>query len=64
MNKNGNIIWKELFNKKKFKYTIESEKINKITSYKLARIIYPELTKKKILEDNFLFKKKFENKKK
>ena len=63
MNKNENILWNELFNKKKFKYTIESEKINKITPYKLARIIYPELTKKKFSKIIFFLKKNLKIKK-
>ena len=51
-----NIKWHKLFNKKKFKYVSESKKVH-TNPYQLARIISPNLTKKKFGHlTNFLLK--------
>ena len=57
------ILWQKLFNDKNFKYFKESKKII-INPYNLAKIIYPELNKKKFnqitlfLSKNLIIKKK------
>lgn len=51
------IKWSELFNDNNFKYNTESKKLKNITSYKLAKIIYPDLNQKKFKKiSNFIIK--------
>ena len=55
MNNKNKIEWHKLFNKKSFKYNILSRDLKNITSYNLAEIIYPELTKNKFFKiTNFI----------
>ena len=57
MTKKNKIHWHKLFNQKNFKYNYESKMIDKISPYNLAKIIYPDLTKKKFLKIiNFIIK--------
>lgn len=51
------IKWSQLFNNKDFKYNVESKKLNNITAYKLAKIIYPDLNYLKFRKiSNFISK--------
>jgi hypothetical protein len=54
----GEIIqWSKLFNDKSFKYNVLSNNLKNITSYNLAKIIYPDLTRKNFYKIiNFIIK--------
>ncbi len=54
--KKNKIKWSQLFNDKNFKYNTESKKLKNVTSYKLAKIIYPDLNQAKFRKiGEFLF---------
>ena len=51
------IQWSKLFNDKSFKYNVLSNNLKDITSYNLAKIIYPDLTRKNFYKIiNFIIK--------
>ena len=59
------IHWHKLFNDKSFKYNVLSKNLKNITSYNLAKIIYPDLTRNKFSKiTNFIIRNINLNKKK
>ena len=51
------IHWHKLFNDKSFKYNVLSKNLKNITSYNLAKIIYPDLTRNKFSKiTNFIIR--------